>query len=272
MRRLLLLMLVMLHVAAFGQAPKAGETYKEARNISYTGKQDAYAKERLKVDVYYPSTGKDCPVIVWFHGGGLTGGSKEIPEKLKNQGLVVVGVNYRLLPKITISECIDDAAEAVAWAFRHAGQYNGSAKKVFVSGHSAGGYLTMMLGLDKKYLAKYGVDADSIRGLIPFSGQTITHFAHRDMHGRGNLQPLVDEYAPLYWVRNIVPPMVLITGDRNLELFGRYEENAYFWRMMQLCGHKETYLYELDGYNHGEMVQPAFHILLNHVKKILEKQ
>ena len=60
------------------------------------------------------------------------------------------------------------------------------------------------------------------------------------MHGRGALQPLVDEYAPLYWVRNLVPPMVLITGDRNMELFGRYEENAYLWRMLKLCGTKRA--------------------------------
>ena len=42
--------------------------------------------------------------------------------------------------------------------------------------------------------------------------------------------------------------LLLITGDRELELLGRYEENAYFMRMMKVAGHKETKLYELDGY------------------------
>ena len=40
-------------------------------------------------------------------------------------------------------------------------------------------------------------------------------------------------------------------------MLGRYEENAYMMRMMKVAGHKETYLYELDGYNHGEMAVPA---------------
>ena len=92
------------------------------------------------------------------------------------------------------------------------------------------------------------------------------------MHGRGALQPLVDEYAPLYWVRNLVPPMVLITGDRNMELFGRYEENAYLWRMLKLCGHEESYLYELGGHDHGAMMQPAFHILLDNINRILDRK
>ena len=63
--------------------------------------------------------------------------------------------------------------------------------------------------------------------------------------------------------------MYLITGDREQELFGRYEENAYMWRMMKLTGHPETYLYEIGGYDHGAMAEPAFHILHQHVKKIL---
>ena len=93
------------------------QNYKTESNISYTTKTDAYSKERLKLDVYYPEKLTDCPVIVWFHGGGLEAGQKEIPQRLKEKGYVVIGANYRLLPKVTIDKTIDDAAEAVAWAF-----------------------------------------------------------------------------------------------------------------------------------------------------------
>ena len=96
------------------------QNYKTESNISYTTKTDAYSKERLKLDVYYPEKLTDCPVIVWFHGGGLEAGQKEIPQRLKEKGYVVIGANYRLLPKVTIDKTIDDAAEAVAWAFRNA--------------------------------------------------------------------------------------------------------------------------------------------------------
>lgn len=243
--------------------------YKQVNDLSYTLSDDAYAKERCKLDVYYPCDHTDCPVVVWFHGGGLTSGSKSVPLALKNKGFVVVAVNYRLLPHVKINECLDDAAAAVAWVFRNVKGYGGSNRKIFISGHSAGGYVTAMLGLDKRWLAKYNVDADSIAGLIPFSGQMISHFSYRKMKGIDNLQPLIDEYAPLFHVRKDAPPLVLITGDRELELFGRYEENAYMWRMMKLVGHKNTCIYEIGGHGHGSMCEPAFHILNGWIKKIL---
>lgn len=208
-------------------------------------------------------------MVVWYHGGGLTSGQKEIPEQLKKQAFVVVGVNYRLLPKVKIDECLDDCAASLAWVFQNISQYGGDAKKIFVSGHSAGGYITTMLGLDKTWLSRYGVDANNIAGLIPFSGQMISHFAYRKMNGIDNLQPTIDKYAPLYHVRKDAAPLVLITGDRNIELFGRYEENAYMWRMMNLVGRPDTQLYELGGYGHGAMAQPAFHILIQTIHKML---
>ena len=123
----------------------------------------------------------------------------------------------------------------------------------------------MMTGLDKKYLNKYKIDADSIAGLIPFSGHAITHFTIREERGIKGTQAVIDEYAPLYHVRSDAPAMVLITGDRDLEMLGRYEENAYLCRMMKLAGHTKTRLYELDGFDHGGMAQPAFPLLLKEV-------
>lgn len=262
--------IIPLLVLLLSLATSAGNLhYATKTDIPYTTSTDPYARERCKLDVYYPEDTTGCPVVVWFHGGGLTQGSKEIPWKLKEKKMVLVGVNYRLLPNVEISECIDDAAAAVAWVFREIEKYGGDAGKIFVTGHSAGGYLTAMIGLDKQWLGKYGVDADRIAGLIPFSGQMVSHFAYRQMKGIPNLQPTIDEYAPLFHVRKEAAPLVLITGDRDIELFGRYEENAYMWRMMKLAGHTETYLYELDGYGHGSMAEPAFHILQQHIRKIL---
>ena len=62
---------------------------------------------------------------------------------------------------------------------------------------------------------------------------------------------------------------MLITGDRELELYGRYEENAYLARMMKLVGHKNTQLLELDGFDHGSMAAPAFFILNSYIRENL---
>jgi acetyl esterase/lipase len=245
------------------------QEYRTVKDLSYTAKTDVYSQERLKLDIYQPLGQNDCPVIVWFHGGGLEAGEKEIPARLQQKGMVVVGVNYRLLPKVTVDQTIDDAAEAVAWVFRHISDYGGSAGKIVITGHSAGGYIGMLLCLNKAWLANYNIDADDVMLYAPFSGQAITHYNVRKMQGLTPLQPTIDEYAPLYWVRKDCPPFVLICGDRELELFGRYDENQYLARMMKLVGHQQTYLYEIDGHGHGGMVDPSFHILDTHIKMLL---
>ncbi|MFD2938678.1 alpha/beta hydrolase [Flavobacterium notoginsengisoli] len=248
--------------------------YETKNNIQYyntaVNKSDKYINERCVLDIYYPKNRKDFATIVWFHGGGLTGGSKEIPEALKNKGFAIIGVNYRLSPKAKAAKSIEDAAAAVAWTFNNIANYGGDKSKIFVSGHSAGGYLGMMIGLDKKWLQKENIDANQIAGLIPFSGQCITHFEIRRENGIPEKQPTIDAFAPLYYVRADAPPLLLITGDRELEMLGRYEENAYMARMMKLIGHTQTKLYELGGYGHG-MTEPGFPLLVNEVNRILKE-
>ena len=231
---------------------------------------DAYAREKCVLDIYHSPTATGVPVIIWFHGGGLTSGKKYIPGEIRNQGMCVVAPSYRLSPKVPARMCIEDAAAAVAWVFKNIEQYGGDPDKIFISGHSAGGYLASMVGLDKSRLAKHGIDANRIAGLIPFSGHTITHFTVRNERGIPGHQAIIDEYAPLYHVRADAPPLLLITGDRELELLGRYEENAYMMRMMRVAGHKDTRIMELDGYNHG-MERPAYPLLLNEIRRVLSE-
>ncbi|HCE58113.1 MAG TPA: lipase [Prolixibacteraceae bacterium] len=250
----------------------AAQEYQTKNNILYRTAEetqaDAYINERCRLDVYYPGNVKDFTTVVWFHGGGLEGGEKYIPETWKNKGIAVVAVNYRLHPKVKCPVYIEDAAAAVAWVLHHIAEFGGNPDKIVVSGHSAGGYLASMTGLDKKWLAKYDIDADKIAMLIPFSGHTITHMTIRKERGISDKQPVVDEFAPLWHVRSDAPPLVLITGDRELEMLGRYEENAYMMRMMKIAGHTQTKLYELDGFDHGGMASPAYEILLNEIKSL----
>jgi acetyl esterase/lipase len=255
-------------------------TYTVEKDIHYyadaINKSDQYTDSQCTLDIYYPKNNKNFATIVWFHGGGLSGGRKEIPNALLDKGFAVIGVGYRLSPKVKTPAFIEDAAAAIAWAFQNIESYGGRSDLIFLSGHSAGGYLTMMVGLDKKYLAKYAIDANKIAGNIPFSGHTITHFTIRKEMGMTETQPLIDQYAPLYYVRQDAPPLILVTGDPEMELLGRYEENAYMWRMMKLTGHKRTSLYKLEGFNHGSMADPAYSLLINVVnaikKEILEKK
>lgn len=227
---------------------------------------DEYCQKMCRLDVSYEKGSQGREVIVWFHGGGLTSGWREVPKALEKDGAIVVGVGYRFVTEVDIAQTIDDAASAVAWVVNNISKYGGDTTKIYLAGHSAGGYLVNMLGLDKKYLAKYGVDANDFAAIVPYSGQVITHFAHRSKKGLNALTPTIDEFAPLYFVRGDAAPFLIISGDRELELYGRYEETAYFARMLKLNGHKDITFYEVDGFDHSGMNAPGHLLLLNYIK------
>lgn len=272
MRRLLITIqltvsCLLIYAQKTGYETKSSVQYYDAA----INRSDNYISERCVLDIYYPTNSKGFPTVVWFHGGGLTGGKKEIPAALKEKGIGIVAVNYRLSPKVKVAQCIEDAAAAVSWTFNNIRNYGGDSTLIFISGHSAGGYLTCMVGLDKSWLQKHDIDANRIAGLIPLSAQTITHFSARKERGIPETQPIIDRLAPLYHVRPDAPPLLLITGDRELEMLGRYEENAYLMRMMRVSGHKSTRLFELDGYGHG-MTEPAFPLLINEIQRITKER
>ena len=127
-----------------------------------------------------------------------------------------------------------------------------------------------MLGLDKSYLAKHNINSSDLAGLIPLSGHTITHMTVREEMGIEITKPFVDKMSPLYHISKNTPPYIMITGDRELELLGRYEENAYMQRMMKVVGNENSELFELEGFGHN-MVYPSLPILMYKVNQISQK-
>ncbi|WP_417392969.1 alpha/beta hydrolase [Gimesia sp.] len=270
----LMILTLILTAVQVAHAEETEVQYKTRNDISYytieQTQQNEYKQERCKLDLYHPTNIKGFPTVVWFHGGGLKGGSKSIPKELQDQGLGIVAVNYRLYPKAGKPAYLEDAAAAVAWTFQHIKEYGGNPELIFVAGHSAGGYLTSMLGLDQRWLAVHEIEANEIAGLIPYSGHCITHMTVREEMGIELTQPVIDDMAPLFHARKDAPPILLITGDRELEFPTRYEENAYLHSLLQVVKHPQAQLFELDGFTHGSMVKPGHFLLLEEVKRIVK--
>ena len=173
---------------------------------------------------------------------------------MTNRGWAVVGAGYRLHPKVQHPVYIEDAAAALAWTFKNIASFGGDPDKIFVTGISAGGYLTAMVGLDKDYLAKHGLDANRIAGLIPVTGQMITHQTVRKEQGvePSKFRPTIDKYAPLYHVRQDAPPILCVTGGWEVDMLMRAEENLYFVSMLKLVGHKAVKHIVIEGADHGQ--------------------
>jgi acetyl esterase/lipase len=129
-----------------------------------------------------------------------------------------------------------DAAAAVAWARAHIAEHGGDAKKIFVGGHSAGGYLTLMLGMDEHFLSDAGVNVSDISGFIPVSGQVMTHYTILGERGLGKLAVMADDAAPVHFARAKTQPFLVLYADHDMA--ARAEENAYFVAVMQGAGNK----------------------------------
>lgn len=116
----------------------------------------------LKLDICYPNTPAPdggYPIIVYFHGGGWTGGERfsgygffndEI-RYYNSKGIAVATVTYRFSrwanPRRTMEACVIDAKDALRFLAKNAKNLDINANKMGVYGHSAGGHLTLMLAL-----------------------------------------------------------------------------------------------------------------------------
>ena len=226
-----------------------------------------YQRERCTLDVRYPDDRQGFATLVWFHGGGLSGGGKHFVD-LKDASIAQVAVNYRLTPRGHHPDYIRDAAAAVAWTLRHIAEYGGDPKKVFVAGHSAGGDLTCMVGMDRRWLGELGIDVNALAGLIPISAQVTTHFNVKQQLNLGEqFRPLITEDAPLYHAAKDLPPICLILGDRRIEWKCRVEENELLAASLRALGHPKVEFYELGGMDHGTVAEGGMVLLRRFIQQ-----
>src|SRR5688572_26115162 len=74
----------------------AAVRYTTDENVAYLPEAEAtddYAKSQCRLDFYRPEGVKNFPTVVFYHGGGLSGGKRSIPKELQNRGWGVVGVS-----------------------------------------------------------------------------------------------------------------------------------------------------------------------------------
>jgi len=276
MKRLMLFGAALLAISA------SALEFKKQKDIPYRSEADLavlgdYAKSRCRLDFTYPVGVSNFATVVNFHGGGLVQGNRHFARWPKErQGLdpvAFVGANYRLITNATPAECISDAAAAVAWTLRNVAAYGGDPKKVFVTGISGGGYLTAMVGLDPKWLAKEGLKPADLAGIAPMTGQMTKHFNVRKV-GFGDADPQflpkIDEWAPLrYAAKDGVPPASFLTGGRDVEWKVRVEENEMLAASMRALGNRHVEFHETEG-DHGGGVTPSSYFLRDFVMKTVD--
>lgn len=224
----------------------------EQKNLAYSS-----VDERCKLDVYRPAEGHDLPCLLWFHGGGLTAGTKDdagtvaTARALAQNGIVVATINYRLSPKHPYPAYLDDTAAAFHWIKQHASEHQASDKKIHLAGHSAGGYLVTMLASDPRWLRKQGDKIEDIAGIVSLSGQMVTHFTIRAERGIADTTIIVDQDAPMHYAKNPCAPQLILYAEQDMAM--RAEENVLYLSARKAAGHANVRGWMVKGSDHGNI-------------------
>jgi len=129
-----------------------------------------------RLDVYMPPAraGDHLPVLIFFHGGAWTNGTKEwmgfMAPPILSMPALFVAPNYRLAPTDRFPKPLDDCCEALAWVWRNIGSFGGDPERIFLGGHSAGGHLAALAALSSSRLADRNLPRDVVRACFPVSG------------------------------------------------------------------------------------------------------
>jgi acetyl esterase/lipase len=198
------------------------------RGVERVAEGLAYGKDpRQMLDLYRPSKrGEGLPVLVFCYGGGWHSGDRTsydfIGRSFAALGYLTVVLDYRLVPETRFPGFVEDTAAAIAWASENAASYGGDGSRVFLVGHSAGGYNVALVALDPRYLEAQGVDPRIIAGVATLAGP-FDFLPLDDSSTIAAFGQAADAAAtqPVNAVTASAPPFLLLTGDADKTVYPR---------------------------------------------------
>ena len=246
------------------------EKFEPYQIINYAGDHDPFHSLWLSM----PKGKKNVPLILFFHGGGMTADLRECPDYAYDGDFAVAEPKYRISPESKAPAQIEDAAMAIAWSFTHAEEFGFDKNRIFVGGMSAGAYLAAITVMNPRFLEPYGLHYKNIAGLIILSGQMTKHFQIKLEMGddRGQFVPNFDEYSPMANLAADLPPMLLVTGQSGLDLPVRPEENTFVAASLKAMGHPFIRHYSLPGHHHGMVLEGANELIRQFLPAVLQNK
>ena len=212
-------------------ASRAGDLsnrYQILTNVTYVTANNWDAK----LDVYVPrDVTAPNPTLIYIHGGGWVGGSKETSwlqlVPYLEAGWSVVNVEYRLARVSLAPAAVEDCRCALRWIIRNAKTYNFDTTKLVVTGHSAGGHLSLTTGmlpasagLDRECPGTEELKVAAIVNWFGISdvvdlldGPNMKSYAVAWLSSMPNREEVARRVSPLTYVRAGLPPIITIHGD-----------------------------------------------------------
>ncbi len=238
------------------------------RNLQYGD-----GERRTRLDVYRPAGRRErCPVLLQVHGGGWVIGQKHqqgqpLMHRMASRGWVCVAPNYRLSPRVTFPDHLIDVKRALAWIRQHAHEHGADPNFVIVTGGSAGGHLTSLMGLtmnDPEYQPGFEHVDTSVAACVPFYG-VYDFLDRRGLRGRASMTPFLervvmkcspteyperwDKASPIMRVHADAPPFFVIHGSHDSLAF--IEDAREFVEKLRAVSRNRVAFAELPGAQHA---------------------
>ena len=264
----------------------------------------AYAESSptQKLDIYWPEEGDGpFPVIVSIHGGAFMGGDKRdvqltpMLESLKRD-YVLIGVNYRMSGEAIFPALIHDVKAAIRWIRANAENYLFDPKRIATWGGSAGGYLSLMMGVstwasELEDLTLGNPEQPShVQAVVDWFGPTDflkmdeqlaesgfappEEFSHNGANSPESLllgaqitqiPELVHRANPETYIRSIAPPFFIQHGDQD-DTVPHQQSVNFAAKVREKAGDERVTLELIEGAGHGDSKFDS----AKNVKKVLD--
>ena len=192
------------------------------------------SRPRQRLDVFSCGTA-EAPTLLYIHGGYWQMGDKEsygfIGDSALASGYNFVLVEYTLAPEVRMDEIVSEIHEAIDWVILNIDEYGGDPRRVFISGHSAGGHLTAM-GMSDQRVAG-GI---AISGLFDLEPIRLNYLNQK--LGLDEAEMLRN--SPMNNIPSEPSPLVVTVGLGELPELIRQSEDYY--NAWQCQGHLGQYL------------------------------
>lgn len=229
---------------------------KYTKVLYKSGDISAAERSACILDVRTPKSGSRWPVVIHLHGGGMTGGDRNeafgsqynnFGAKFLEAGVIEVSPGYRLIGAGTWPDYIRDAAAAAVWVYRNIETYGGDPNSVFISGFSAGAYLTHMLAIDTTWFKELAFDPRRFAGFVSMSGQTRQHENIRRDLKVSNIMAEKPYAMPMGHIRKTgIPWQIFVGGNEG----GTITDNKAMYDALLAKGSTDLHMDVIPGQGH----------------------
>ncbi|MFT6191786.1 MAG: acetyl esterase/lipase [Polaribacter sp.] len=231
------------------------------------------------------------PTLIYFHGGGWIGGSKEdatlelIPYL--ERGWNIVNIEYRK-GKNTAPKAVDDAMCAISWVAENATRFNIDLENIVISGNSAGGHLALITGLLNTIPDSHNCYVGNqlkIKAIVNWYGITDIakvenylrtkkpewNYAGFWIEGLERVDSISASYSPVKKITSETPPIITIHGE--LDAVVPFDQAVTFHDLLNEVGIKNELVSDPKGKHAGFSEKQFKHIysrIFNFLDDVIE--